>query len=89
MPLPPSVAREELHLRRIELRGYRRVDGLYDVEARMVDTKSEPITLIDGEKLLDLLVEYEVGFRKKTIELLELDSQAFTDSEHDAAVGTK
>jgi hypothetical protein len=40
MPLPPSVARDELHLRRIELRGYRRHDGLYDVEAHMVDTKT-------------------------------------------------
>ena len=48
MPLPPSVPREELHLRRIELRGFRRNDGLYDVEARMVDTKTSDITLIDG-----------------------------------------
>ena len=48
MPLPPSVPRDELHLRRIELRGYRRHDGLYDVEARMVDTKANEITLADG-----------------------------------------
>ena len=34
------VSRHELHLRRIELRGYRRDDGLYDVEARKVDTKT-------------------------------------------------
>ncbi len=45
MPLPPSVQRDELHLRRIELRGYRRVDGLYDVEAHMVDTKTEDLTV--------------------------------------------
>lgn len=41
MPLPPGIEREELHLRRIEMRGYRRVDGLYDIEARLTDTKTE------------------------------------------------
>jgi len=40
MPLPPSAPRDELHVRRIELRGYRRHDGRYDIEARMVDTKT-------------------------------------------------
>lgn len=48
MPLPPPVAREQLHARRIELRGYRRVDGLYDIEAHMVDTKSDDLTLVGG-----------------------------------------
>ena len=48
MPLPPSVPRDELHLRRIELRGYRRADGLYDIEAHMVDTKTRELTLPDG-----------------------------------------
>lgn len=32
-----------------------------------------PITLIDGEKLLDLLIEHEIGVSKTTIELLSLD----------------
>ena len=48
MPLPPSVPRDELHLRSIQLRGFRRSDGLYDIEARMVDTKVHEITLGDG-----------------------------------------
>ena len=48
MPLPPSVQRDELHLRRIELRGFRRGDGLFDVEARMVDTKTHELALADG-----------------------------------------
>ena len=48
MPLPPPAPRDELHLRRIELRGYRRHDGLYDIEARMVDTKTRELTLGDG-----------------------------------------
>jgi len=48
MPLPPSVPRDELHHRRYELHGYRRHDGLYDVEARMTDTKSQALTLQSG-----------------------------------------
>ena len=36
-----------------------------------------PITLIDGEKLLDLLIENGIGVRTKTVELLELDESEF------------
>jgi restriction system protein len=32
-----------------------------------------PITLIDGEKLLDLLIENGIGVRTKSVEMLELD----------------
>jgi len=32
-----------------------------------------PITLIDGERLLDLLIENGIGVRTKTVEMLELD----------------
>jgi Protein of unknown function (DUF2889) len=39
MPLTPPVAREPLHTRRIEINGYRRADGLYDIEGRLRDTK--------------------------------------------------
>jgi len=45
VPLPPSVPRDALHLRRIEIHGYRRHDGLYEVEARITDTKSTTLTL--------------------------------------------
>jgi len=40
MPLSAAVPREPLHTRRIECRGYRREDGLWDVEGQLVDTKS-------------------------------------------------
>ncbi len=40
MPLSPPQERELLHSRDIVLRGYRRADGLYDIEARLTDTKS-------------------------------------------------
>ena len=40
MPLSPPVAgREHVHTRRIELHGYSREDGLFDIEARLTDTK--------------------------------------------------
>jgi restriction system protein len=40
-----------------------------------------PITLIHGEKLVDLLIEHGIGVRSKTIELLELDADAFVQQE--------
>jgi hypothetical protein len=35
-----NVSREEIHHRQIDVRFYRRDDGLYEVEGRLVDTKS-------------------------------------------------
>lgn len=40
MPLSPAPERELLHLRDIALRGWRRADGLYDIEAHLLDTKA-------------------------------------------------
>lgn len=40
MPLPPAAPRDQLHTRRIECRGYRRADGLWDIEGHLVDTKT-------------------------------------------------
>ena len=40
MPLAPPTDREALHVRRIEITGYRRADGLFDIEAHLVDTKT-------------------------------------------------
>ncbi len=41
MPLSQPVAgREAIHTRRIELQGFSRDDGLFDIEARLTDTKS-------------------------------------------------
>ena len=36
-----------------------------------------PITLIDGDKLIDLLIEHGIGVRKREVELLEVDTGAF------------
>ena len=40
MPLTAPAPREALHRRTIEMVGYRRDDGLYDIEAHLVDTKT-------------------------------------------------
>ena len=37
-----EVVREELHHRQIDLRFYSRSDGLYEVEGRLIDTKTLP-----------------------------------------------
>ena len=43
MPLPPTTAREALHTRAIDMRGYRRADGLYDIEGHITDVKTHPL----------------------------------------------
>ena len=40
MPLSPAVPRRRLHTRAIELCGYAREDGLFEVEASLTDTKT-------------------------------------------------
>lgn len=36
-----------------------------------------PIGLIDGERLLDLLIEHEIGIRKRPAQLYDIDEEAF------------
>lgn len=40
MPLAAPVERKLLHLRDIELRGYERADGMFDIEAHLTDHKT-------------------------------------------------
>jgi hypothetical protein len=50
MPAPDDApaGREPLHTRSIEIRGYKRADGLYDIEGRLVDTKPHDFRLAAG-----------------------------------------
>jgi hypothetical protein len=48
MPLPESPNRTELHHRSIEMHGYRRDDGLFEIDGRVVDIKTEPMRRLDG-----------------------------------------
>ncbi len=40
-------------------------------------TGAAPITLIDGDKLIDMLIERGIGVRKRTIEMLEVEPSDF------------
>ena len=42
-----------------------------------------PITLVDGDKLIELLIEYGICIRKRKIEVLEIDTDAINAIEED------
>ena len=46
--LPPTAERELVHKRAIEIHGFKRADGLYDVEGHLVDTKPFDFKLAAG-----------------------------------------
>ena len=50
MPLPDPQPRRELHFRNIELRGFQREDGLFDIEGRLVDRKTYPFFRKGGDQ---------------------------------------
>jgi len=50
MPLPTSPSRTELHVRTLEMHGYQRDDGLFEVEGHLVDRKAKPL-VIDGREI--------------------------------------
>ena len=47
-------------------------------------TGAAPITLIDGNKLIDLLIEHGIGVKKNKIGVLSVDADAFADQEPEA-----
>jgi hypothetical protein len=49
MPLPASSPRTELHHRRIDMHGYRREDGLYEIDGRVLDTKKTSASIAGGK----------------------------------------
>lgn len=81
MPLSEPAARELLHSRDIEIRGYRRADGLYDIEAQLADTKSYGFANQDrgfvepGEKLHHMWLRLTVDESMQIVA-----SEAATDS---------
>ncbi|MBX9812406.1 MAG: DUF2889 domain-containing protein [Burkholderiales bacterium] len=48
MPLPNPAPRKLMHIRAIECKGYEREDGLWDIEAHLVDTKTYVHTRREG-----------------------------------------
>ena len=45
-----AITREELHFRRIDMRGYRRSDGLFEVEGRVTDRKPNDFVPFSGNR---------------------------------------
>lgn len=69
MSLPRPSQREPIHHRRIDCRGFRRADGLWDIEGCLVDTKSYPFdnafrgTIEPGEPLHDMAIRLTLDDR--------------------------
>jgi hypothetical protein len=68
MALSAAVQRHEVHRRLIDLKAYARDDGLYDIEAHLVDTKPFPFPLVArseplsvGEPLHDMSIRLTVN----------------------------
>jgi hypothetical protein len=74
MPLSTSADRELLHLRDIDLRGYQRADGLVDIEAHLVDTKTYTFPNVDrgevkpGEPLHGMWLRLTINLDLEIIE---------------------
>jgi hypothetical protein len=66
MPLTPPAERRLMHQRDIVLRGYERLDGLFDIEAELADTKTYGFANEDrgniepGEKLHGMVMRFTV-----------------------------
>jgi hypothetical protein len=76
MPLPPPEPRERLHARSVTFEGFLRADGLFDIEARLTDTKDHDYTLLSGvrragDPVHDMLVRVTIdrGFRIHAIDV--------------------
>lgn len=90
MPLPPPVERQALHRRQIDLQGFRRNDGLYDIEARMVDTKADAFRVGRGQLLQPGEAIHDMAIRLVIDEALTIvDVAASTDAapQHGCAAG--
>lgn len=78
MPLSKPESREHLHTRAITYQGYKRQDGLWDIEGHLIDTKSYPLSnkwrnkIEVGEPLHEMLIRLTVDddFTIKGIEVV-------------------
>lgn len=87
-----AIQRKDLDALRGSLYRFNAVRGTIVTTARFAKgtqeaafaTGAAPITLIDGDKLVDMLIENGIGVRKRSIEMLELDTAALAMVEADA-----
>jgi Protein of unknown function (DUF2889) len=80
MPLTPSTNRQALHHRAISARGYKRDDGLFEVEAHLQDTKSFDFKLVSGVRDANTAI-HEMWLRLiYDVSLTIIDAEAATDA---------
>ena len=63
MPLPMPAPRDEIHLRDLIMRVYRRHDGLFDVEGRLTDRKTESFRMRSGGVVAPMDAIHDVSVR--------------------------
>lgn len=91
MPLPPSsVERTLVQLRSVQLFGYKRTDGRWDIEARITDTKNHdyPIsskTIARGEPVHDMWVRVTIDHQMNVLDA-SASSDAAPYDEHCTAI---
>ena len=79
-----AIPRKDLDAMRGSLYRFNAVRGTIVTTSRFAkgtqeaafETGAAPITLIDGDKLVDLLIEHSIGVRKRAVEMLEVDTEA-------------
>lgn len=76
MPLPPpAIDRTRLHQRRITFDGFKRADGLWDIEGQLVDTKDNPFPLHTGtrqpgEPIHDIRVRLTIDTKMNVLDIV-------------------
>lgn len=92
MPLPPPAARVPLHERRLTIDGFEREDGLYDIEGRIVDTKTYAYDsdwhgrVEPGTPVHDMTIRLTIDDRMKVHGIATTSDRSPFPSCHEAAV---
>jgi hypothetical protein len=80
MPLSQPQPREHIHTRDITCTGYRREDGLWDIEGHLTDTKTYPFTNSERGDVPPGVPVHEMWIRLTVTDTLEIkEVEAATD----------
>jgi len=87
MPLPPSSApRKIIHTRSISLDGWKREDGLWDIEARLTDVKHHAYVLstgvrVKGDALHDMWIRITIDWHLNVLDAVgSIDTSPYPGS---------
>jgi len=75
VPLPTATERQSAHTRNISCRGYRRTDGLWDIDGHLVDTRDETMQTFGrgriepGEALHEMWMRLTVDDELRVVDL--------------------